>query len=229
MKIESVLVGGKSRVAPQKPMSIPRLELQAAVLGTRLATSVAERHSIKIDCRWFWSDSKTVLYWLGSGPRKYRQFVGFRLGEVSDSTRLEEWRWIPSKLNVADEATKWQRTPSFCNSNRWFTGPEFLKSQETDWPENIWQNDIVSVEEEEEKPHLAHTTAHSGNIIDYNRFSNWLRLVRTQAYVLRFVHNVRPANKNQKNLELLSSKEILLAENQLYKCRLNHFQRRYCA
>lgn len=80
-KVECVLVGSKGRVAPTKPMTIPRLELQAAVLGVRLANTIVDSHLVKIDRRFFWSDSKTVLYWLKSDPRKFRQFVSFRIGE----------------------------------------------------------------------------------------------------------------------------------------------------
>lgn len=133
-KVECALVGSKCKVAPQKLMSIPRLELQAAILGTRLANSIRNAHTIKINRQVFWSDSKTVICWIRSDHRKYRQFVAFRIGEILESTNEKEWKWIPTKMNVADEATKWQRIPEFDLSNRWFRGPDFLLQSESEWP-----------------------------------------------------------------------------------------------
>ena len=58
---EITLVGAKTRVAPLKYLSVPRLELQAAVLGTKLAKSIADAHREKISERFFWTDSKDVI------------------------------------------------------------------------------------------------------------------------------------------------------------------------
>lgn len=70
--IECSLIGAKTKVAPLQPMSIPRLELQAALLGARLANSIIEGHALKVDRKVMWSDSKTVLSWLQSDARKYK-------------------------------------------------------------------------------------------------------------------------------------------------------------
>lgn len=130
-------MGAKSRVAPLKQLSIPRLELEAALLGSRLAKNVIEKHSIKIDNVFMWSDSKTVLCWLISDHRLFRQFVANRVSEIMDLTKIQNWRWIPTKYNVADDATKWSKQQIFDNSNRWFTGPEILYLAESEWPEDV--------------------------------------------------------------------------------------------
>lgn len=101
------LVGSKTRVAPLRITSIPRLELMAALIASRFASSIASSLSIKISQKIFWSDSKTVICWIRSDHRRYHQFVAFRVSEILDTTELNEWRWISGKLNVADEATKW--------------------------------------------------------------------------------------------------------------------------
>ncbi|XP_062698792.1 uncharacterized protein LOC134290273 [Aedes albopictus] len=109
--IEVALVGGKSKVAPLKAQSIPRLELMAAVIGVRFSQTILNGHSLKIEKVFFWSDSKTVLAWINSDHRNYRQFVACRVGEIISKSNPEQWRWISTKKNVADEATKWGKGP----------------------------------------------------------------------------------------------------------------------
>ncbi|XP_055604381.1 uncharacterized protein LOC129752630 [Uranotaenia lowii] len=132
--VETSLVTAKSRVAPLKFVSIPRLELQAAVVGCRLAKSVEKGHTYKISKRYFWTDARDVLFWLRSDHRRFSPFVANRVSEILEDTDLSEWKWVPTKLNVADEATKWKCAPSFDGTSRWFCGPQFLLELERDWP-----------------------------------------------------------------------------------------------
>lgn len=129
---QRALVGAKTKVTPLKLMLIPRLKLQTATLGSCFTKTICNSYSLKLDQRIFWWDSRTVLGWRKSDQPKYQQFVAFRVGEILEITDITEWRWMPSKLNVADEATKWQKVPGFTKESRWFSGPEFLKlSDET--------------------------------------------------------------------------------------------------
>ncbi|XP_062716387.1 uncharacterized protein LOC134291935 [Aedes albopictus] len=140
------LVGAKSKVAPLKMLSIPRLELQAAVLGCRLLNNIIAMHALPVTKRVLWSDSNTVIAWIRSDQRRYNQYVGFRVGEILSMTDVNEWRKVPTKENVADDATKWGTGPDIKTENRWFQGPAFLKQPESSWPGEIEQ--ILSTEEE---------------------------------------------------------------------------------
>ncbi|XP_055584836.1 uncharacterized protein LOC129737701 [Uranotaenia lowii] len=102
------LVTSKAKVTSLRPQSVPRNELNGAVIGARLMESIVDSHQLKICKRYFWTDSSVVISWLHADPRKYRQYVGFRVGEILSKTQVNEWRWIASKLNVADAATKWE-------------------------------------------------------------------------------------------------------------------------
>ncbi|XP_055585090.1 uncharacterized protein LOC129737943 [Uranotaenia lowii] len=141
-----VLVSAKSKVTPLRPQSIPRNELCAAVIGTRLSNTIDDNHSLKITQKFFWSDSSTVLSWLQSDPRNYRQFVGFRVAEILASTSPSEWNWVPSSLNIADNATKWGNGPSFQPDSPWFKGPEFLYRSPEEWPRRENQLNVTSEE-----------------------------------------------------------------------------------
>ncbi|XP_055528075.1 uncharacterized protein LOC129720610 [Wyeomyia smithii] len=90
-QIECALIGAKSRVAPLKFVSIPRLELQAAVVGARLAHSIQLGHTYKISKRYFWTDARDILCWLNSDHRRYSPYVAFRVSELLETTELSEW------------------------------------------------------------------------------------------------------------------------------------------
>lgn len=215
--VDSSIVGAKSRVAPNRPISIPRLELQGAVLGNRFAESILQSHySLDIEKTIIWCDSKTVLFWLNSEPRRYSQFVAFRIGEILDSKINAQWRWIPSDFNVADEATKTKKLPELISSSRWFVGPEFLRNSN---PEFCFELDEpVFTTEEEIRPYylLTHLEVPVSKLFNYERFSNWQRLLRAMAYVLRFIQNSK-LKLQDRSFGFLSSKDLLAAENCLYR------------
>ena len=119
------------------------MELQAALLDARLSYSIQQAHTFNISKTCLWSDSATVFLWLQSNHRNYKQFVALRLGEILETTDISQWRWIPSKLNVADDATKWKTTTKLKKSERWFVGPEFLQLKY--WPLN--KQDLTPVQE----------------------------------------------------------------------------------
>ncbi|XP_036346710.1 uncharacterized protein LOC118756026 [Rhagoletis pomonella] len=133
-EVEVAFICAKSKCAPLKPLTVPRLELQAAVLGTRLQQAVCEAHSFKPNKRFLWCDSTTVIKWVRSKHRKYKPFVQHRIAEVLATTQVSEWRWIPTAENVADEATRANHAIVFGPTGRWVLGPSFLREEEHAWP-----------------------------------------------------------------------------------------------
>ncbi|XP_058826984.1 uncharacterized protein LOC131686969 [Topomyia yanbarensis] len=212
---ECALVGAKTRVAPLKFLSIPKSELQAALLGVRLADTILASVSIKISKRYFWTDSKDVLSWLRSDHRRYSQFVAFRVSEILESTDITEWRYIPTKLNVADEGTKWTRSPDLSASSRWFRGPELLRQSEHVWPEfpSLGKSTIAEL-----RPHLLHHTATMDSVIKTEACSKWVRLLRRAAFIFRYVNNLlRSSRRERRFTGPLTQEELAKAENYLFR------------
>ncbi|XP_070138504.1 uncharacterized protein [Drosophila bipectinata] len=109
--VQAHFISSKTKCAPMRTMSIPRLELQAAVLGTRLMDTVKQEHGVAISSCALWTDSKTVLHWISNTHRRYKQFVGNRVAEILESTEASQWRWIPSAENVARDKAAQGRGP----------------------------------------------------------------------------------------------------------------------
>lgn len=87
-----------------------------------------------------------MLHWLRSEAHRFKIFVAQRVGEIQEITNVTDWRYVPSKLNVADEATRRSRDIDFSEKSRWLHGPEFLLQSSNKWPiecsQNVSNNDL---------------------------------------------------------------------------------------
>lgn len=218
--IHLTIIASKSRVAPLKSISIPRLELQAALLGVRLAQTICSEHRGQVSRRVFWSDSKTVLAWIKSDSRKFKAFVSHRLGEIAEHTHVNEWRWVPTAFNVADDATR----PVSSSLDRWWRGPSFLKDREETWPQIDESQFALTEINLELRPR---ETLQNVNFIllSAERFSTWQRLLRVTARLFQFTRFLRKQEARTDNslcrgvLPLLArdvknAKDFLLKQSQ---------------
>ena len=183
-----VLIAAKSRVAPLKALSVARLELQAAVLGTRLHTMYKRylvQKGMDISGSTFYSDSEVVLGWINSDHRRYNVFVAHRVSEILESTTKAQWCYVNTADNTADEATKVTET------NRWFFGPRFLdKSCEEDYVFDRRRASEAPLPEEEARRVMTIDPVPEGpwRIEDY---STWERIRKHVAIYRRYVAYLR--------------------------------------
>ena len=127
---------GKCRVAPMRHFSIPRLELQAAVMAVRLKEQIVKEHESKIHSSNFWTDSTTFLHWIHSSHRKQQVFVANRVAEILDTTNASQWKHVSGINNPADNGTRAISVEELKRSE-WLTGPAWLKQPEIEWPEQV--------------------------------------------------------------------------------------------
>ncbi|XP_053691664.1 uncharacterized protein LOC128740164 [Sabethes cyaneus] len=210
-KVRCTLVAAKTKVALLKPVSVPRLELQAAMIGVRMLDKVLVSLDIPVIRRFLWSDSSTVLSWLRSDSRRFHQFVAVRVGEILSTTSVDEWHYVPSKLNAAD--AKWKDEHIFADNNTWYNAPDFLYKSPEHWPSKLPKKELEIVSElravflfhgMEQKP-----------LLDVSRFSNWNRLVRTVGYTIRAVRRFK--GEKHHNPAFLAQEELKLAEILLWR------------
>ena len=87
-------VKAANKIAPKKTISIPKLELNAALLGARLLRTVHSILEPRIQRRFLWTDSSTVRNWIRATAAYYQVFVSNRVGEIQTITEPEEWRFV---------------------------------------------------------------------------------------------------------------------------------------
>ncbi|XP_057380307.1 uncharacterized protein LOC130702709 [Daphnia carinata] len=182
----------KSRLAPLKFMTIPRLELNAVVLAARLAVQAKEEHDIIFRKTIYWSDSSTVLSWIKSRSCRINVYVGNRIGEILESSSSTEWNYVPSFINPADDASRGLTAAEFDIRHRWFSGPKFLKVL-TNWPCLPSLPPLEADDPEVREATWVGQVQLPDNEIDQliARKSRVHIVIRIVAYMLRFIANAR--------------------------------------
>ena len=129
--------------------SIPRLELQAAVMATRLKVSLLEEIKENITKIFLWTDSKTVLNYLRNEDGNFGVFVAHRVNEIRNHTTFDEWHYVPTEEHIADFTTRYQEFPRLINTKNWFYGPDFLQAFEFNIFDNgpVLQNNLMNIKD----------------------------------------------------------------------------------
>jgi hypothetical protein len=125
---------GRSRCAPLKIASIPRLELQSAVLSVRIYQTIRSEITYSLTSIHFWSDSQTVLKYIDNESKRFNVYVANRVAEIREATSPDQWRHCPGKVNPADDASRGLSPTEIEPNHRWWHGPGFLWCPEDSWP-----------------------------------------------------------------------------------------------
>ena len=123
-KTELAFALGKARVAPMKVMTVPKLELQGALLAARLKREITQALTVSVNQAFMWADSTTVLQWINSNE-KQPIFVANRVCENLEYTSVDQWNHVVTKDNPADAGTRGM-SAEVLQLNSWVNGPHFL-------------------------------------------------------------------------------------------------------
>ncbi|KAG7313182.1 hypothetical protein JYU34_000276 [Plutella xylostella] len=192
------LVMAKARVAPVKKITIPRLELMAAVMATRVYVQVKEGLTLDGYEVYFWSDSSVALTWIMTDG-DWSLFVKNRVREIREHTHTEDWRYVSGTKNPADLPSR-GCSPKKLLEEQWWEGPAWLKQKSSEWPVTImFERNDEAIDSERSKIVREHVDTIEEDFSQrFNQQSNFTRIVRTAAWVNRFCKNCR-ANKNNED------------------------------
>ena len=177
---------GKSRAAPLKVITIPRLELSASTLSVRLDARLRQELELSLTRSIFWTEK-----FIFNKDKRFHTFVANRIAMIHDGSETSAWRYIRSKMNPADDASRGLPVEKLIPRSRWSMGPGFLLQDEKDWPDEEENIDPISSDHPEVKKSCVvivdqeHTNASSmAHIID--RFSSWYGLKKCVSWILRY-------------------------------------------
>ncbi|VDI16698.1 Hypothetical predicted protein [Mytilus galloprovincialis] len=229
----SDLIFSKSRLAPVKEMSIPRLELMAVLIGVRSLIFVKSELNISIEEMYLWSDSQCVLKWI-STKKELNVFVKNRIAEIKAHKDVK-FMYVNTMENPADVATRGTTASKLKNDSLWWHGPKWLNYDTQNWKndsfgdnssvEKMYQSEIKREKsrcstllcnqiEEENRPPFG---------IDCREFSSYTKVIRVTAWIQRFVSrmkkrqmqywksvNIQRIESCRNELDKIYSKETLL-------------------
>ena len=192
-QVHCSLVMGKARVTPLKPITIPRLELAAAMVSVRVSDTLSKELRYYEIEEVFWTDSKVVQAYIHNDARRFHTFVANRVQQIRDRTVPEQLKYVDGKNNPADDASRGLSPKDLLQSSRWLQGPSFLWDHHDSWkdvdksvPEPLKLDDkevkkastlATSVTNKEQSPNLLQR-------LEY--FSSWFRAKRAVAVCLRY-------------------------------------------
>ena len=219
-RIHCSFVMGKSRLAPLKVMTIPRLELSAAVLAVRQDTMLRRETDLDICKSTFWTDSMLVLQYIRNQTKRFHTFVANRVTTIHEASSPEQWRYVNTELNPADDASRGLDADSMLARDRWRNGPRFLWQGEDKWPSEPEVSGLLNKDPEVKREVTSRAVDARVNAdpIDklLNRYSCWLRLRKAVAWLLRFKDWLR-SHKPTCDPSRLTVQELKAAELAILK------------
>ena len=125
---------------------MPRMELTTAALSVRVANQLKRELFLTVDRERFWTDSQVALRYIKNETKKFKFFVANRVQFIQENTKKDQWKYIPTKHNPADLASRGIEADSADKVHVWNYGPDFLWTDESKWNEydincNIQEND----------------------------------------------------------------------------------------
>ncbi|XP_047143059.1 uncharacterized protein LOC124817258 [Hydra vulgaris] len=156
-----------------------------------------------------WTDSTIALHWINNTKKVYHTFIQKRVRKIREDFDITHWKYVDSRNNPADIASRGTDIVGLRNCKHWFNGPLFLCNNLNDWPKFDLVNQPMNIVEEILTNIVASDTSINLNMVDIKKLNSYTLLIRVTALVLRFIRNLKK-KKAKKSLKLspLDSSEI---------------------
>ena len=211
---KSTLLCSKSRLAPRKTLSIPRLELCSMVLGAQMIQTVqttVNQNGFTTEI-YAWSDSTVALAWINSTPSRFSTFIANRVAKVQQIIQPEKWRYVPTEENPADHTTRPVPAKQLSSLRMWWEGPQWLSDrkltipkqpeilQSTEVKKEVVRSQILTIDSgtipepvgEENDPlndqNIEQSNHHIDQLFPIERYGSLDKAIRVAKQVLKFAY-----------------------------------------
>ena len=173
-------------------MTIPRLDLSAAVLAVRMNQKLQEELQLKFVRSSFWTDSAPVLQYITNEDKRFYTFLAKWLAVFHDGSDLSQWNYVPTNINPADDVSRGLTAKELLSNERCFGGPAFLQwENKSSWPINPVSSAIISDEDPEVRArgqtnHVTQMKEKRPLDVMMLQYTSWFKFKRAVAWLLRF-------------------------------------------
>ncbi|KAL6489444.1 hypothetical protein MHYP_G00031850 [Metynnis hypsauchen] len=190
-RVHCTLVMAKARVAPLKPITVPRMELAAATMAARMDKTLRSELQLQLKESVFWSDSTTVLKYIRNRTSRYRTFVANRVETILKLSEVRQWRYVNTSKNPADHVSRGLKVHAFMQNETWIQGPDFLTKPKDEWPQNPDNPENLTTEDPEVRDVIVSATATEEQVDTVQQFlehySSWFHLRKAVAWILKLL------------------------------------------